>query len=373
MKDMKANKQLAAASGIRVYRRHSEDCDKDANYLKCGCPLWIQFQRGGKQIRESAKTRDLEQALLLVKKVERELKGEIPVTTKISIEEAAKNWLTHREQEGITDDWRAKNMTSRLIGFCKERGIVSLAAITKTHLTEFKLTLNYKSGNSNSLRIALSVLGGFFRWATEEAGYLNVNPFPRFKLRFKPAEIIPPTHAEVTRVLAAAKNRLFAHLMRESGMAIRDASMLKRSCLVGTLITSKRAKTKIPFRVHIPMWLANELRALPPVDAEYFFWDGVTRLKVLVGAHRRELERAYKAAGVAMTSHRFRHYFISTTLASGVSAEDVSKMVGTSPEEIRKTYEHSIKEGTDRLDRVQEKMWLDRGLDKHGNPTVTVQ
>jgi hypothetical protein len=79
------HKQIAAGSGIRVYRRHSEDCDKNAAYLKCGCPVWIQFQREGKQIRESAKTRDLEKAMVLVRKVERELKGEIPTTSKITI------------------------------------------------------------------------------------------------------------------------------------------------------------------------------------------------------------------------------------------------------------------------------------------------
>ena len=71
--------------------------------------------------------------MLLVKKVERELKGEIPVTTKISLADAVKNWLKHREQEGIGND-RAKNMSDRLMAFCKERQIVSLAAITKTHL-----------------------------------------------------------------------------------------------------------------------------------------------------------------------------------------------------------------------------------------------
>jgi integrase len=360
-----AKKQIAAGSGIRVYRRHSEDCDKDAGYIKCGCPLWIQFQRSGKQIRESAKTRDLEQAMLLVKKVERELKGEIPVTTKISVEEAIQKWLTHREQDGIDND-RAKNMSRRLIAFCKERGITSLSAVTKTHLMDFKLTLDLKSGNSNSLRISLSVVGAFFRWATEEAGYLQANPFPKFKLRFTPQEVIPPTIEEVNRVLADESVRILASLMRFSGMAIRDASTLKRSALVGHLITSRRTKTDNPFRVRIPVWLADALRALPPRDAEYFFWDG-TNLTV-VDQHHRALRQAFKAAKVKMTSHGFRHYFISTTLATGVSVEDVSAMVGTSPNEIRKTYRHYIKEATDRLDDVQEQAWLKQGLDKDGNP-----
>jgi integrase len=361
---MKANKQLASAQGIRLYRRHSADCNRDD--MKCRCPLWIQFQRGGKQVRESAKTRELEQAYVLVKKVERELKGEIPVTTKISLAEAVEKWLRHREQEGIGNE-RAKNMSDRLIAFCKDRQIVSLAAITKTHLTEFKLTLNLRSGDSNSLRIALSVLGGLFRWATDEAGYLNANPFPKFKLRFDPREVIPPTAEEVSRVLADESVRVFASLMRFSGMAIRDAATLKRGCLVGNLITSRRTKTDIPFRVRIPVRLADELRALPPVNARYFFWDGNSHTQV-IQKYRILLTAAFEKAGVKMTTHGFRHYFISTTLATGVSVEDVSAMVGTSPNEIRKTYRHFIKEAVERLDRVQEQAWIAQGLDKDGNP-----
>ena len=365
---MKANKTLASAEGIRLYRRHSADCDRDD--MKCHCPLWIQFQRGGKQVRESAKTRELETAYVLVKKVERELKGEIPVTTKISIVDAVAKWLKHREQEGIGND-RAKNMSDRLMAFCKERQIVSLAAITKTHLSEFKLGLDLRSGDSNSLRISLSVLGGLFRWATEEAGYLTANPFPRFKLKYTPREVIPPTTDEVNRVLADGSVRLFASLMRYSGMAIQDTGSLRRSCLVGNLITSRRVKTDNPFRVRIPSWLADELRALPPVNAEYFFYDesaNATR------QYRHLLTKAFKKAKVKMTSHGFRHYFISTTLATGVSVEDVSALVGTSPNEIRKTYRHYIKEAVDRLDRVQEQAWIAQGLDKDGNPiAVTIQ
>lgn len=43
-------------------------------------------------------------------------------------------------------------------------------------------------------------------------------------------------------------------------------------------------------------------------------------------------------------------------------------MVGTSEREIRKTYEHWIKEAEDRLDEVQRKAWIAQGLDENGNP-----
>ncbi len=74
-----------------------------------------------------------------------------------------------------------------------------------------------------------------------------------------------------------------------------------------------------------------------------------------------------------MTSHGYRHFFIGTNLATGVSVEDVSAMVGTSPDEIRKTYRHWIKEATDRLNRVQEQAWLAQGPDHDGNPQKVIQ
>ncbi len=48
--------------------------------------------------------------------------------------------------------------------------------------------------------------------------------------------------------------------------------------------------------------------------------------------------------------------------------EDVADMVGTSPEEIRETYRHWIKEAEDRIDEVQRQEWLALGLDEKGNP-----
>ncbi len=40
--------------------------------------------------------------------------------------------------------------------------------------------------------------------------------------------------------------------------------------------------------------------------------------------------------------------------------------MGTSEKEIRKTYEHWIKEAEERLDEVQRQAWLAQGLDEKG-------
>ncbi len=359
-------KQIAAG-GIRVYSRHSVGCNRNSAHLKCDCPKWLQYQIKGKQVRESAGTRSFAQAVIVAEKKAKAMSGEAaPATVRITVEQAATDWLAYRAQEGMNSE-KAKLMSGRLLAFCKEHELAFLGSITGQHLTALRATLPYKTTTSSSLKIHWSVLGGFFTWCVT-GGYLTVNPMPKFKTKFRKPPIKPPTTAEVNRVCAIEEVRLFASLMRWSGMAIQDTATLKRCSLRDNLITGNRAKTHEAFRVRIPMSLANELRALPPRNAEYFFWDGKVKVTSIVHHYRALLNAAFKTAGVSMTPHYFRHFFISTTLAAGVSAEDVSRMVGTSPNEIRKTYEHWIKEATDRLDRIQEQAWASQGLDQDGNP-----
>ena len=207
---MKATKQLV--NGIFVYTRHSADCKykADATYVKCDCPKWTQHQLGGKQIRESAKTRSFSQAKIAAEKKAKELSGEVTVAPgRTTVEQAIQNWLAHRAHEGKKNA-KARLMGDKLLAFCQDHQIVFLSAITRSHLNAFKLTLPFQSGDSNSLRVHLSILGGLFRWAVEEDGSLAVNPFPRFKIKFETPEIKPPSTAEVNRVLAVESVRVFA-------------------------------------------------------------------------------------------------------------------------------------------------------------------
>jgi len=145
--------------------------------------------------------------------------------------------------------------------------------------------------------------------------------------------------------------------MRETAMALVDAQKFDPAELEdGTLIRDRRTKSKERFRVRIPSSLAKQLEALgsPAFPGTYHKW-------------REDCYKVFRQAGVKMTPHGFRHFRISEWLAMGVRVEDVADMVGTSPEEIRKTYRHWIKEAEDRLDEVQKQAWLAQGLDENGN------
>ena len=64
------------------------------------------------------------------------------------------------------------------------------------------------------------------------------------------------------------------------------------------LITGRRIKTDNPFRVRIPVWLAEELRMLPPVNAEYFFWDGEIQSESVAEQFRLARDSLRDQAGV---------------------------------------------------------------------------
>jgi integrase len=123
-----------------------------------------------------------------------------------------------------------------------------------------------------------------------------------------------------------------------------------------TLVRGNRTKTGERYRIRISRSLANQLRALgsPAFPGTYVKW-------------REELNKLLDTAGLEMTPHGFRHFRISELLAQGISPPDMSKMVGTSEKEIRKTYEHWVKEAEDRLDEIQRNSWLAQGLDENGD------
>lgn len=146
-------------------------------------------------------------------------------------------------------------------------------------------------------------------------------------------------------------------------MALVDAQQFDPENLEdGTLIRGNRTKTNERFRVRISLGLKQQLEALgtPAFPGELSMW-------------RERVKKVFRLAGVKMTPHGFRHFRISEWLAQGISVADVSKMVGTSEKEIRKTYEHWIAEAEERLDEVQRQSWAKMGLDEQGNSKEAIQ
>jgi integrase len=374
-----ANKQIV--NGIRVYSRHAADCKHidDAAYLKCGCAKWLQFQLDGKQVRESTGTRSITQAQKVAEEKDRELRGETLVVAKAdakTVASAVGDWLEFRSANGLGNE-KPELMSRKLTGWCLDNGIAFLHQLTSERLIHFRSSLPYRTKTSSSLKVHWSVICGFFGWCVG-AGLLTTNPIPnsrvhpQFRIKFQKPEVEVPTKQEIERVLmkASGVERLFLLTMRYSGMAITDTTKLNRDSLTGNLIRGNRSKTGERFRVRIPEFLADQLHALP-ANKQNFFWEEGVTIKRMVQRWEKALRPIFKKAGVKMTPHKFRHFFVSEQLGMGTPGEAVSIMVGTSPAEIRQTYLHWVREAEDRQDTLQSQAWMQMGLDANGNPKRT--
>jgi integrase len=365
-------KHTQLVDGIRVFTRHNKDCKfkQDRSYIKCNCRKWLQYQQGGETIKESANTRSWDGLQKAAEKKAAELRGEAPIKIDVkTIESAVGDWLAFRVTEN-NGNKKAQMMGNKFVVWCKERKIIYLKEITTNLTTQFFMAASeiYSNGNSSSLKIHWSMIKAFFRWVTEEQ-LVDRNPLARRKITFRKPEVVVPTKQEIQRVIDMAEglDKLFVLTQRYTGMAIHDTSILSKIKLTGCVIQGNRQKTNERYRVRIPQWLANALAALP---GEYMFWNGITDPESLVQNWQKRLRQLFEAGGVRMTSHKFRHFFISEQLSMGIAPADVSDMVGTSEAVIRKTYKHDVKDGMDRLDALQSQVWMQQGLDASGNQII---
>ena len=333
------------------------------------------------QNKWSLETRSWTEALSRLVNLEKRLKdfAEGKVKAKeASVAEVLQEWYTFRKQNALGNT-KAKLMGSKLVAWCEENNVLLLSALTTEMLIKWRLQLPFRSSDSSSLSVHWSVISGFFSWAMG-MGYIATSPIPnpktnpQFRIRYEKDEVKPPSKIQVETILRHASDR--AHflclLMRETGMALVDAVKFsmsqadaemygmskpeRRPVLQNQIIRGNRTKTNERYRVRISASLAQQLEALgePAFPGTYTQW-------------RERINKAIKDAGVKTTPHGLRHFRITEWLSVGMRVDDVADMVGSSPNEIRRTYRHWIKEAEDRLDEVQRAAWLAMGLDENGN------
>jgi integrase len=359
--------------------------------------LWVQFVWNGApgvfegkklvyQNKWSLDTRSWTEAQTRVNDLEKRLKDFVEgklVPKDATVAEALQEWYEFREQNKLGNT-KAKQMGGKLVKWCEKKTILLLTAFTTEKAMKWRVKLPHRSGDSSSLSVHWSVISGFFSWAAGMR-YIDKSPIPnpktnpQFRIRYKKAEVKPPTKEDVEKILNAATGqvRLLCQLMRETAMALVDAIKFAMSqqdaekyrmskpercpAIEERVIRGNRTKTNERYRVRISESLAKQLEALgkPAFPGTYSQW-------------RERVNKAIRDAGVETTPHGFRHYRITEWLSAGwlsagVRVDDVADMVGSSPNEIRKTYRHWIKEAEDRLDEVQREAWLKMGPDENGD------
>jgi site-specific recombinase XerD len=74
-------------------------------------------------------------------------------------------------------------------------------------------------------------------------------------------------------------------------------------------------------------------------DCPYFFWNGETSRRAVVGIAERTLSAVFKKSGVKDAhAHRYRHTLATRLLEQGATFEQVADILGNSPAVVRKHY-----------------------------------
>jgi integrase len=74
-------------------------------------------------------------------------------------------------------------------------------------------------------------------------------------------------------------------------------------------------------------------------DCPYYFWNGQTSRRAVVGIAERTLSAVFKKSGVkGAHAHRYRHTLATRLLEQGATFEEVADILGNSPEVVRAHY-----------------------------------
>ena len=85
----------------------------------------------------------------------------------------------------------------------------------------------------------------------------------------------------------------------------------------------------------------------------YYFWNGVTFRRAVVGIAERTLSAVFKKSGVKNAhAHRFRHTLATRLLEQGATFEQIADILGNSPAVVRKHCGKWSKGRQDNIDRL---------------------
>ena len=88
-------------------------------------------------------------------------------------------------------------------------------------------------------------------------------------------------------------------------------------------------------------------------DCPYYFWNGQTSRRAVVGIAERTLTAVFKKSGVkGAHAHRYRHTLATRLLEQGATFEQVADILGNSPAVVRKHYGKWSKGRQANIDRL---------------------
>lgn len=374
---------MSAAPLITIFVRHSADCKYKGDEFekRCKCRKHFRWTHNGEQYRRKASTRSWVEAEEQKRNLEDQLAGRTPRTAEvagITLAEAIKLFDRSKEAQGVVPQVRSQYARDlgRLLKFSESRSLFTPAqALTLDNLILWRGTWSSTFAPSTYTQsVTQRRLRHFLKFAYR-ADWITKIPHLSY-IKIDEPETEPLTDVEYKKVLSAARKvrsdcevYTLIQLMRWSGLAIRDAALLKRTDLVeedGTYrIIRKRTKTKANMYIPLKPEIAAEVLKTLNGNPVYVFWDRQTAESSEYNAASHwgaKVSDVFKAAGIEsdghMISHRLRSTFAVDLLRKGVPLEHVSKLLGhTNVSTTEKHYAKWVKGRQDLLDDVVSATW----------------
>jgi len=363
---------------VTIFVRHKPDCAYvgDEFHKGCKCRKHFRWSHGGKQYRRTAGTRSWAEAERKKRELEDQLAGRAPAAPEtnngLTMDEALKSFHASKESQGVVERVRshyARDLAN-LQRFSEGRGLFTVAQVlTLENLIAWRKTWPERIPSTYTQHVTQRRLRAFTNFA-HEAGWIA--RAPRLSpIKIESKETLPLTDAEYKKLLkhAEGKVRTLIELMRWSGLAIRDAALLRREDLIADgisfKIVRKRTKTGTPLYIPIPPFVGMALQVVLNGSPEFVFWDrkkAKSSEYVASSNWGARVSDVFKAAGIScdghMVSHRLRDTYAVDLLQKGVPLEHVSKLLGhKSVTTTEKHYAKWVKGRQELLERVVSATW----------------
>jgi integrase/recombinase XerD len=363
---------------LNLYRRHLKACPhRSMKYRRCKCPVWVVGTLRGKFMRKSMNLWNWEKAQSTIRNWETDDAANVEI---YDVERAGEKFIEDAKSRHLALDTtnKYKLMFAEMTEFFGKR---ELKHITVDDLSAYRASWKMAPITSLKKLERLKAFFGFCRargWVKENRAVFLKTP----KTEFTPT--LPFTDGEWEKILWAteiypikgiygeknrARMRAFVLTLRNTGLRIRDAVMLKKEHVMCKVVDEKTEKLgggkiflyqqKTGNAVYIPIPDAV-LFALKQIESgELYFWSGQGNPKSAVGDWQRSLRKLFKLAGIKNGhAHRFRDTFAVSLLNHGVPLHTVSVLLGHSS--IRTTEKHYapwVKSRQEELESSVKKIW----------------
>jgi site-specific recombinase XerD len=381
---------------ITIFVRHGADAkgnpckySGDEFSRRCSCRKHFRWTQNGTQYRRKAGTRSWEEAEEIKRQLQDQLAGRTvearPQDNVRAVSEAVALFVKDKTVQGVTPGVIKKYTLEleRLSQFCERNSVYTVQGITRELLTDFCATWEAYYPSSFTRSKVRERCRSFLRYCYEAKWLERIPAIPKIKVEEPPT--MPLVGDEYARLLDALyavnprrwdgkkstqglsdamRTRIHAliQLMRWSGLAIRDAVSLPKSCLQWDKarhtfrVTTSRQKTGTHVSVLLPPDVSAELKPLVETHPVYvLFPDTAINFEDIAKTYTsRYIRPAFEAAKIPcdthMVSHRLRDTFAVDLLDKGVAIEQVAKALGDTVKTTEKHYAKWVQSRQDRLD-----------------------